>query len=144
MNAIKQWVVPVDGSEPSLRALELAIREGNAHHIKPKLLVLSVQPPLSGDVSRFIDSKTIEEFHREAGEKVLAATQAQLQSSGLEYTQTIEVGPVAPTIAEFALKNSCSMIVMGSQGHNSFTSMLMGSIATKVLHHTQLPVLLAR
>lgn len=144
MNSIKQWVVPVDGSEPSLRALDLAISEANAHISKPKLLVLNVQLPLSGDVSRFIDSKTIENFHREDGEKVMAATQARLQNSGLEYAQTIEVGPVAQTIAEFAAKNGCSMIVMGSQGNNTFTSMLMGSITTKVLHQTQLPVLLAR
>ena len=144
MNSMKQWLVPVDGSGSSLRALELAIREGNAHQAKPKLHILNVQSPLSGDVSRFFDGKTLENFHREEGEKAMTETLALLQNSGLEYQQTIEIGSVAFTIAEFAAKKGWSMIVMGSQGNSTLTSMLMGSIVTKVLHQTDLPVLLAR
>ncbi|HPW27777.1 MAG TPA: universal stress protein [Rhodoferax sp.] len=139
-----QWLVPFDGSDHSVRALELAIQEAKARHDAPKLLLLNVQLPLSGDITRFIDRNTVNDFHREAGEKMLDAAKPPLESCGLEYAQHILVGPVASTIVEFAESKGCSMIVMGAHGHGGVSGLLMGSVATKVLHQTRLPVLLIK
>jgi len=139
-----QWVIPFDGSEHAIRALALAIREGKERLNKPKLLVLNVQPPLSADISRFIDGKTIDDFHNEEGEKALLAANDLLDGAGLEHTRHILVGPVAHTISAFAASNGCSMIVMGTRGHNSVAGLIMGSVATRLLHETSLPVLLTK
>ena len=142
MTTHSHWLIPFDGSDHSLRALKLAIQEAKARHEVPKLMVLNVQLPLSGDITRFIDRNTVNDFHREAGEKMLAAAKEQLESCGLEHTKHILVGPVAHSIVEFAESNGCSMIVMGAHGHGGVSGLLMGSVATKVLHQTSLPVLL--
>ena len=138
------WVIPFDGSDHSIRALNLAIQEGKERQNKPKLLVLNVQLPLSADITRFIDGKTVDEFHREAGEKVLLAAKAPLEDSGLTHDQYILVGQVAHTISEFAASHNCSLIVMGTHGHTTVAGLIMGSVTTRLLHETNLPVLLTK
>ena len=144
MDTTTHWVVPFDGSEHAIRALALAINEAKERLTPPKLLLLNVQLPLSADVSRFIDGKTIDDFHREAGEKALAASKDLLDASGLDHTLHILVGPVAHTIASFAATQHCSMIVMGTRGHTSVAGLIMGSVTTRLLHETSLPVLLTK
>ena len=144
MTTHSQWLIPFDGSDHSLRALDLAIQEAKARLDAPRLLLLNVQLPLSGDITRFIDRNTVNDFHREAGEKILAATKERLESCGLEHSQHSLVGQVAHAIVEFADTKGCSMIVMGAHGHGSVSGLLMGSVATKVLHQTSLPVLLIK
>jgi nucleotide-binding universal stress UspA family protein len=144
MTTHSQWLVPFDGSDHSLRALDLAIQEAKARVEPARLLLLNVQLPLSGDITRFIDRNTVNDFHREAGEKILAAAKERLESCGLGHAQHILVGQVAHAIVEFADTKGCSMIVMGAHGHGSVSGLLMGSVATKVLHQTSLPVLLIK
>lgn len=139
-----RWVIPFDGSEHAIRALELAIREGKERQSKPQLLVLNVQLPLSADITRFIDGKTVDDFHREAGEKVLLAAEGLLEGSGLAHDRYILVGQVAHTISNFAASHACSMIVMGTHGHTTVAGLIMGSVTTRLLHETSLPVLLTK
>lgn len=144
MDTTTQWVVPFDGSEHAIRALALAIREAKDRQTRPKLLVVNVQLPLSADISRFIDGTTIDDFHREAGEKVLLAAKDLLDGAGVEHAQHILVGPIASTISSFAASRGCSMIVMGTRGHTSVAGLFMGSVTTRLLHDTTLPVLLTK
>jgi nucleotide-binding universal stress UspA family protein len=137
-----QWLIPLDGSEHALRALDAAVLEAQARSVKPALVLLHVQSPLSSDVSRFIDAKTIDEDHREAGEKVLQPARDKLDSSGLTYTAHIMVGEVAPTIAAFGTSKGCQMVVMGARGMGSALGLLMGSVSAKVIHQTPLNVML--
>lgn len=137
-----QWLIPLDGSEQALRALDAAVGEAQARSVKPALVLLHVQSPLSSDVSRFIDAKTIDEYHREAGEKVLQPARDKLAASGLDYTAHIMVGEVAPTIAAFGTSKGCQMVVMGAHGTGSALGLLLGSVSAKVIHLTPLHVLL--
>ncbi len=144
MDSQARWVIPFDGSEHAIRALELAIAEAKQRQIKPRLLILNVQTPLSGDISRFIDSKTIDDYHREAGEKALQAAADLMKNAAIAYDLHVLVGPVARTISEFSTNQGCSMIVMGTRGQSPVVGLIMGSVTTRLLHETNLPVLLTR
>ena len=48
----------------------------------------------------------------------------------------------AETIVDCAQRSGCDMIHMGTRGMTALANMGMGSIATKVLHLAQVPVLL--
>lgn len=144
MDSHARWVVPFDGSEHAIRALALAIAEAKQREPKPELLILNVQLPLSADVSRFIDSKTIDGYHREAGDKALQSAADLLADSGIAHHLHVLVGPVAHTISEFAVSHQCSLIVMGTRGQSTFAGLIMGSVTTRLLHETTLPVLLTR
>jgi nucleotide-binding universal stress UspA family protein len=45
---------------------------------------------------------------------------------------------------EVATRSGCDVIVMGSHGRGGLASLIMGSQTQKVLHHTNLPVLVVR
>jgi nucleotide-binding universal stress UspA family protein len=54
------------------------------------------------------------------------------------------VGDPAEQIQAYVEKNGIDMIVMGSHGHGAFLNLIMGSVSTKVLAMTTVPVLLVR
>ena len=54
------------------------------------------------------------------------------------------VGDVAPTIVEHANRTGCDMICMGTRGMTAMSGLVMGSVATRVLHLARVPVLLVK
>jgi len=54
------------------------------------------------------------------------------------------VGPVAEILVAHAKARRCGMIVIGSRGMGAAGNLLLGSTATKVLHLSGVPVLVAR
>ena len=54
------------------------------------------------------------------------------------------LGDPAEKIAQFAKRGGFDKIVMGTHGRGGITAMLMGSVATKVLHHATVPVTLVK
>ncbi|MBL8339384.1 MAG: universal stress protein [Rhodoferax sp.] len=138
------WLIPLDGSEPSLRAVDHVVAQARELGIRPRLFLLHVQAPLSSDITRFIDGKTIQDYHREEGDKVLAPGAARLAGSGLEHSSHLLIGEAASAIVDFAGSKGCSMIIMGTHGFSSVMGLIMGSVATKVIHLAPMPVLLVK
>ena len=91
-----------------------------------------------------VDGKVVDEFHKEAGDTALAGAKQKLTDAGMPYSAHILLGEAAPTIVEFANDKSCSKIIMGARGLGSVVGLFMGSVATKVLHLSPVPVLLVK
>lgn len=137
-------LLPVDGSENSVRAvkraIELAKETGDA-----KLLLVTAFPPIvSGNVKRFFSAEEIQSYYQEEGQKALAPAKAALDAAGLAYEDEVLVGPVAQSIADYAKKNQVDTIIMGTRGLGTVTGMLLGSVTTKVLSLVDIPVLLVK
>lgn len=47
-------------------------------------------------------------------------------------------------IVEVALENACDLIFMGSHGRSGWGQLLLGSVTSKVLSHSKIPVLVHR
>ena len=136
-------LVPVDDSDCALRAVEhLLARRGQYKSLRIHLL--NVQPPLRGDVSMFFDAARIQAYHREEGEKAMARARALLAQAGLSVREHIKVGEPAEVIAGMAEERGCDQIVMGTHGRSTIAGLLIGSVATKVLHLAKVPVLLVK
>ena len=134
-------LVPVDGSETSLRALQFALRVKKEKAVETTLYVINVQPPiLSGNVTRYISSETIHDYYNEEGEKALVDVRTAIKESGIDALISVEVGPAAKTIAQFAKDKHCDSIIMGTRGLGGVSGLLLGSITTKVLHEVNVPV----
>ena len=67
-----------------------------------------------------------------------------LDGAGIAYQARVLVGPVAETIVAHAKERRCDMIFVGTRGMGAAGNMLLGSTATKVLHLSAVPVLVAR
>lgn len=139
-----KWLIPFDGSDHALRALDVAVSEAKVRQIPPALILLNVQAPLPSDITRFIDRKAVDDYHLEEGKKVLSRAEERLNASSLVHTCHILVGDVSTSISELASSNGCSMIIMGTYGHGSVVGMVLGSVATKVVHIALVPVLLVK
>jgi nucleotide-binding universal stress UspA family protein len=136
-------LVPVDGSENALRALERAVamlRERAPFEVH----LLNVQPALGGDVTTFVGSSTVKDYHREEGEKVLQPARALVERLGVAYKPHITVGPAGESIAGFAKKLGVDMIVMGTRGLGGLKGALLGSVSSEVIRHAEVPVTLVK
>jgi len=136
---MKKILVPLDGSEHALRAIDELIGGITAGHA-PELHLLNVQHPLSGDVGRFFDHERISSFHRDEGLKALEAARKKLDDAGVRYAVHIGVGEPAETIVAYAKEKGCDEIVMGARGHGFIATLLMGSVAKAVSDRAGIPV----
>ena len=135
-------LIPIDGSDNSLRALKLLIKTAPLYRDPAEIHLLNVQPPFPGSILGV--GKQAKEFHHDKGIKALAAARKMLDDAGVKYVFHIIVGEVGEVIARFVKDMKIDQIVMGTRGLGSITGMLLGAVATKVLHVVKVPVLLVK
>lgn len=137
-------LVPFDGSEASLRALDHAQRAIGAFKESAELHLLNVQPPLPGAVSMFVGGDAMRKYHQDEGAKVLAPARERLDAAKTPYVWHVSVGDPGEMIARYAKEKGCDEICMGTRGLGRVTGMVLGSVTTKVIHLSAVPVLLVK
>jgi len=140
-------LIPFDDSAPALRAVK-QVAEIARTMTEIETVLLNVQHTdflverlYSGSKSEI---RQLEEPLRKAGETLLGKAAALLDKAGVEHSAHVEVGDPAPIIADYTKKYHCDMIVMGTRGLGAVKSLILGSVATKVLHLTEVPVMFVR
>lgn len=140
-------LLAVDGSESVIRATRNLIESAAGYAERPEVELLTVCPAVPAiDVtsSAAVEREMIERYYREEGEKALAPSRELLERAGIKYTAHALVGDVAATIVEHARNTGCQMIYMGTRGMTPIANLVLGSVATKVLHFARVPVALVR
>jgi nucleotide-binding universal stress UspA family protein len=89
-----------------------------------------------------IDQDTIERFYQEDCEQMLAPARALLDDAGVKYSAKMRTGPIAESIAAEADATKSDYLVMGTHGRTALGSMVLGSVANRVLHLTKVPIVL--
>jgi nucleotide-binding universal stress UspA family protein len=137
-------LLAVDGSATTRRMLaKLAARDellGPGHHYT----ALTVVMPISAHAASLLPAATIEGWHQEQAEQVLGPVRAFAAQSGWDLQTRFVVGHAGDAIAQLADEGRFDMVVMGTHGHSSLANVVLGSVATRVLARTRLPVLLLR
>jgi nucleotide-binding universal stress UspA family protein len=142
-------LIPVDGSDNSMRAVDAACRQVADGH-PATVHVLNVQPSINWRlVNTDLSQDLIDRFQQEMGETVLESARARVRDAGIGCTSHVEVGDVAQTIARYVRDVHCDQVVMGTRGLDSgaagaISGLLLGSIATKVPHLVEVPVTLVK
>ncbi len=138
-------LVAVDGSENSARVIDFLVKESALHKVPMELHLLNAQMTLGGvNVKMFISADSLNQYYKEEGEKALAPARAKLDAAKIPYTPHISVGEPADVIAAYVKSQGCDRIVMGCRGLGAVSGLVLGSVATKVLHLTQVPITLIR
>src|SRR5262245_9380778 len=134
-------VIAVDGSQNALEAVRHGAKLA-APNPDVRLHLVNVQPPLPSAAARFVARDTLHAFHQEEGQKVLIQARALLDQSKIPYDFHISVGNPAEAIAAYAVECKADQIVMGTRGLGSLAGLILGSVATRVLHLAKVPVTL--
>lgn len=138
-------LIPVDGSACSDRALAHFIRHLSLYRDVPEIHLLHVHAPIPvGRVQQHIGHEALETYYREESEALLASAEVLLNDAGLAFLPHIHVGSAAEVIARLAHELGCDMVVMGTHGRGALPAALLGSVASKVLHLADRPVLLVK
>ncbi|MEX0959184.1 MAG: universal stress protein [Burkholderiales bacterium] len=138
-------LLPTDGSDYALRAVRYLTEHVGWYREPLEVHLLNVQLPIaSGAVKMFISQQQLNDYYREEGLKHLQQARSLLETSGVVYQHHIGVGELASTIVEYATDKGCEMILMGTRGRGALKGAMLGSVAMKVLHRAEVPVLLVR
>jgi len=138
-------LVPVDQSENAIRALDHAIRlaqelGGTALHI-----VNAHEPTIVyGEVALYLPEEKARALQKEHSEDQLRPALERARAANVPFTSEILVGDVPHAIAKCAEDRSCDGIVMGTRGMGTIGSLLLGSVAMKVIHLAKVPVTLVK
>jgi nucleotide-binding universal stress UspA family protein len=135
-------LVAVDGSKPSLKAVQLLVEHADWYRDPPTVELVAIHLPVP-KVSH-IGKSQLERYYQEEGEGMLAAAKKKLDGAGIPYQATVLVGPVAETLVKHAKDKRCDLIYIGTRGMSELGKALVGSTATKVLHISDVPVLLVK
>lgn len=106
--------------------------------------VLTVQPILPARARAAVGKEIVANYYTGEAEKVLAPVTKFLLRHGIDAKSHWKIGHAGQTIAQFATSGQFDLVVMGSHGHGTLVNLVMGSVATEVLAHCQVPVLLVR
>lgn len=143
---MRRVLVPIDGSECSLRAVRYLVdgRADGAIPVDVGVHVVNVQMPLSSNVGQFISHENIARYQREESAKAVQGARALLDAAGITYGMHAEVGRAAEVIVALAESLRCDHIVMGTHGRGVLAELLIGSTTLKVLHLARCPVVLVK
>jgi nucleotide-binding universal stress UspA family protein len=139
-------LVPIDGSECSLRALGHAIELAKARAGMAELILLQVNPDpiLYSEIQVYAETERILELQRKQSEALLAPAAEKVRAAGVPCRADIERGDAATVIARQADTLRCGGIVMGTRGMSAIGNLFLGSAATKVVHLANVPVTLVK
>lgn len=129
-------VVGYDGSDSSKAAFRQAVElaRGGGDEVA---LVFGYSPPgiWGGEIAEH--EEAIEEY----GEKLMAEAQEQVQTDGVEISYELVPKRGAEALLDVAQQRDARMIVVGSSGETPLKGAILGSTPYKLLHQTELPVL---
>lgn len=138
-----KFLVAVDGSPAALRAVHLTIEF--AIRRDASLILLNVQNlVMLGPGTGLMAAEWIEEETEGACEDALRSSVAACQAAGVQFAVRSERGAPAATIDQITRDENVDHIVMGTRGLGSIRGLLVGSVATQVLHLVEVPVTLVK
>ncbi len=132
----KHILVPVDGSENALVALEKAVDLQKLCGAKLTILTIYRHHSMleaSFSMVRPQEPENMDDIMRGAAKEVAEHAKASAVELGASDARAfVKNGPVARNIVTFAEEHSVDLIVIGSRGMGSIERYLLGSVSHKV------------
>lgn len=149
---IKKILVPVDGSECSMRAAEFAAElvslspaSGAVIYAVDRMPLRFLEMDIHWVASDFNEkARHIGEVFAEVREKNLQKAASAFADRGLDVVYDHDFGNPAEKIADYARRYDFDLIVMGTRGLSAVQELFLGSVSHKVLQLAPCPVVLVK
>ncbi len=137
-------LVAADGSSFTKRMLAyLAAHDEwlGSHH---EYTVITVCPPVPSRAAAALSKEMLKQYYDEHAAKVFKPIRTFLERQGLKASYLSRNGDAANAIVAEATRNAYDLLVLGSHGHGTLGNLVMGSVASKVMAGSKVPVLIVR
>jgi nucleotide-binding universal stress UspA family protein len=134
-------LVPVDGSDHSIRAAEYA--RDLSGLVKARIAVIHCHRKYPTFLGQPYHDEAVVQIQKEANE-LLEPFRELYKEQGIEYSDNMFEGPAGSVIPEIAEAEEADLIVMGSRGRTDLKGLVLGSVTHRVLHLAPCPVLVIR
>jgi nucleotide-binding universal stress UspA family protein len=145
---LKKILVPVDGSEIALRALDFAM--GIGKKFDSEIIIINVEVPY--DYTKLPKRQPKNELEAEEMAKapkeptVLEVAKSVADKAGYDkifLLKTVSIDP-AERISEVVVQREVDMVVMGNRGMGAVAGFFVGSVSTKVFQTVECPVIIVK
>ncbi|MEM3641704.1 MAG: universal stress protein [Candidatus Bathyarchaeia archaeon] len=149
-------LVPLDGSEHSLKALNLAVQIAKNFNSKITLInVFSVSAPVvmpepttltppTVPIMAAAELSKLAENARKTASNILAEGEKRAEAEGVKVETLIREGHTVQEIVKAAKEGEFNLIVMGARGIGKIKGILLGSVSDGVVKNAPCPVLIVK
>ena len=103
-----------------------------------------MQDPLPQKVHAALSEQEIAHWRAGEADLILQPARQILDAKDVQYQVSTRVGSPANEIARHVHETQCDAIIMGTRGLGPVANLMIGSVATKVIHLVEVPVTLIK
>jgi nucleotide-binding universal stress UspA family protein len=145
----KTLLVPHDFSAGAARAAQLAHDLAKVHGARLVFLHVAELPPLVGPASAIVPEEggapiTVGDYALHSARTRLGELAAEYGQDGVEASYEAVLGHPGAEITAVAERIGADAIVIGTHGRTGIARALLGSVAARVVRHSQVPVVSVR
>lgn len=137
-------LLAVDGSSFTKKMLAYLATHDDVFGAHNEFTLFTAQLPLPPRARAAVGADIANGYYADEVEKVTAPVIKFLKRHGIEGKVLSKVGAPGELIAKTAEAGKFDLVMMGSHGHSALGNLVMGSVATQVIAHCKVPVLLVR
>ncbi|GAB3185772.1 universal stress protein [Hydrogenophaga aquatica] len=132
-------LIPVDGSDLSLQAVQYALKLV-ALGLRAELVLANVQEPATVyEMVTLHDREALERVADAAGRDMLAPAADAARAAGVPFVEEVVTGDPVPMLLEVLEAHACHGVIMGSHGKGLVRAWL-GSVSQGMLEQAPVPV----
>jgi nucleotide-binding universal stress UspA family protein len=137
-------LVPLDGSELSACSLE-HVKQIAGVGMSEVILLKVIEPVASNDAAAWSQAgytvTDLMDKNKTLAKNYLSQAADKLKNQGISARVEVIEGRAAESILDYAQKNKVELIIISSHGRSGISRWTFGSVADRVVHHSQIPVL---
>lgn len=136
-------VVPYDGSDQSLEALEHALdRFPDAEIVVLHVIDQGQIDPPYGQL--LVGEEELKERAEERAEELFSEAERAAEEAGVEIETEVLTGHPVRDVLDYVDENDMDHIIMGGKGISNVPQLLLGSVSFGVVLHADVPVTIVR
>jgi nucleotide-binding universal stress UspA family protein len=140
---VRSIVVGTDGSPSADAAVRRAAEVARAAGARVELVTAYPDVPAYGEtISSSAKAEPID--LRQVAESVLAREARALEDQGIEVVTHAREGDPADVIIDVAQEEGADLIIVGARGLSGLQRFLLGSVSSKLSHHSPISVMIVR
>ena len=136
-------ILATDGSEYSQTAAHYLVKNPILNP-EAEVVLVSVSTRLPPHVTRSLSSSDENSWYEDENRKALQPVEDILRAGNIRFSSAGLNGVPEDVIVEHANEVGADLIVIGTHGNGAFLNAVLGSVASKVLSKSSIPVLLVK